>query len=70
MEGFVIATVDDDGEPLQFWTGTELVEKIEQAFFYTSKEETRYRKGQVQAANNAYEVVALPAVKETRLATK
>jgi single-stranded DNA-binding protein len=49
METFVVATVDEDGKPTQFWDGTALHEDLQNAQPFLDKGQARVIQGRLQS---------------------
>jgi hypothetical protein len=61
METFVVATVDDDGKPVQFWDGTALNEDLQNAQPFADRGQARVIQGRMQSQffEEEYAVVAV-----------
>lgn len=56
-QGFVVATLDDDGDPVEFWDGTSFQVDLDLADVIATKPQARYVAGSNQAVRTDVDVV-------------
>ncbi|PHJ59448.1 hypothetical protein VF14_27080 [Nostoc linckia z18] len=65
--GFVVVTLDDEGDPAEYWDGTAFQADVDLADFITTKTEARYVAGSNQAVRTDVDVVYKAATQDISL---